>query len=59
MICPTCHGKGYVRSPYIPDLGLWVHSPCPDCGGCGIAHCCDGIDMPTPQTHDKEPDDEH
>jgi hypothetical protein len=28
MICPRCHG----------------HDPlCPECGGCGFAYCCDGL----------------
>jgi hypothetical protein len=30
MICETCHGQQ-------------VFPPCPDCGGCGIGHCCDGL----------------
>lgn len=45
MLCETCRlsGRpGYVRAaapaPDAPDM-----IPCPDCGGQGIAHCCDGI----------------
>jgi len=30
MICDACHGQ-----PSFP--------PCEECGGCGIAHCCDGL----------------
>jgi hypothetical protein len=30
MICETCHGRQ-------------TFPPCPECGGCGIAHCCDGL----------------
>lgn len=31
MRCETCHGQ------------LMTGIPCPDCGGSGVAHCCDGI----------------
>jgi hypothetical protein len=30
MICEACHGQQ-------------AFPPCPECGGCGIAHCCDGL----------------
>lgn len=30
MICPVCHGQK-TDGP-----------PCPECGGCGFAHCCEG-----------------
>ena len=30
MICEACHGQQ-------------AFPPCPKCGGCGIAHCCDGL----------------
>lgn len=30
MICEACHGQQ-------------IYPPCPECGGCGIAHCCDGL----------------
>ena len=30
MICEACHGQQ-------------TFPPCPECGGCGIAHCCDGL----------------
>jgi len=49
MLCETCRctGRpGFVPAPrnacgegdIAPDM-----IPCPDCGGQGIAHCCDGI----------------
>lgn len=57
MICPTCHGKGVISSPHIPDLGLWSNSPCPECGGCGISHCCSGDDLPVPPTDRERKDD--
>lgn len=50
MICETCHGQHYVD--YWVELrgsGLehphYVLSwkPCPDCGGHGVSHCCDGL----------------
>jgi len=45
MICNPCHGKGVVRRWHAPS-GVDLPSPCPECGGCGISHCCDG-DQPT------------
>jgi hypothetical protein len=32
MRCAICYGTGSIVTPY----------PCPDCGGTGIVHCCDG-----------------
>jgi hypothetical protein len=47
MLCDTCRfteRPGFVRartrSAHEPD-GEMI--PCPDCGGTGIAHCCDGV----------------
>ena len=40
MRCERCRGTGKVLD------GVWWHRqavPCPDCGGCGLAHCCDGL----------------
>lgn len=34
MQCEACHGSGSVGPLPIP---------CGDCGGSGVAHCCDGI----------------
>ena len=36
MRCNLCNGSGMRPSPG----GL---APCPECGGCGVAHCCDGL----------------
>lgn len=48
MRCETCQGTGRVpRHP--PELraygGAWLteEKPCPECGGCGVSHCCDGL----------------
>jgi hypothetical protein len=47
MLCETCRltGRpGYIRSQkQTKDRGHEPMIPCPDCGGSGIAHCCDGI----------------
>ena len=37
MRCDRCHGTGTVPAIY----GQLVR-PCPDCGGTGITHCCEG-----------------
>ena len=47
MLCDTCRWTerpGFVRVPRTgqPDECCDL-VPCPDCGGQGIAHCCDGI----------------
>jgi DnaJ-class molecular chaperone len=49
MICPDCHGTGF-----IPWLGVgtttphrWVLHPCPECNGSGIASCCDAAGSAT------------
>jgi DnaJ-class molecular chaperone len=36
MLCPRCHGTHVVW-----DDGRPV--PCPECGGAGELHCCDGL----------------
>ncbi len=36
MRCNLCDGSGMQRSA----SGF---TPCPECGGCGVAHCCDGL----------------
>lgn len=47
MRCEGCDGKGRVRlqsKDSNPDPKLWIEEiPCPECGGCGVAHCCDGL----------------
>lgn len=35
MICEECHGKGYVK------LFRHARMTCLECGGSGIASCCD------------------
>jgi hypothetical protein len=42
MICETCHGKGAIEERPGPDQPALL-VPCPDCGGYGIGHCCDGL----------------
>jgi hypothetical protein len=44
MICETCHGEGEVvtRQPLPEGLVEISIRPCPDCGGCGFTHCCEG-----------------
>ena len=49
MRCETCQGRGWVRDQ-IPMFTEYPNAairhpkvPCPDCGGCGVAHCCDGL----------------
>ncbi len=36
MRCNFCDGSGMRQQG-------GVILPCPECGGCGVAHCCDGI----------------
>lgn len=55
MICETCHGEGWIWFDHIEGVGILTRDPilaprtpktrrmpCPDCGGCGRAHCCEG-----------------
>jgi hypothetical protein len=51
MLCVTCRYSGragFVRAGRHTATddrldGKAALVPCPDCGGSGIAHCCDGI----------------
>lgn len=51
MRCERCNGKGridYIRLgfDYYDEAGAKMpvpSSPCPDCNGSGIGHCCDGL----------------
>lgn len=45
MICPTCKGerKQRVQVPINNGGTAYLDAPCDDCGGTGIAHCCDGL----------------
>ena len=36
MLCPTCHGRHWIIVNSHPE-------PCPECGGIGEVHCCDGL----------------
>ena len=40
MICDHCHGTGLKRHGSF-DADAALNIPCPVCGGCGIAYCCD------------------
>lgn len=42
MRCEECYGTGYdvVNQPHEDPF---YHFACPECGGTGIAHCCDGL----------------
>lgn len=52
MICERCHGDGKIvrltRFTETLEDGITITgtdceiSPCPDCGGTGITHCCEG-----------------
>ena len=43
MMCPRCHGTHYV-------LANGQRLPCPECGGLGEIHCCDGLtEQPDPE----------
>ena len=43
MLCELCHGKHY-----LVQRGMTL--PCPECGGLGLLHCCEGLqpDAETP-----------
>jgi hypothetical protein len=46
MRCETCHGLGrltYDEHPHPKPQQFGSVFPCPDCGGGGVAHCCDGL----------------
>ena len=47
MLCETCRWSerpGFVRARDRTGAdGKGEMIPCPDCGGQGIGHCCDGI----------------
>jgi hypothetical protein len=47
MICPRCYGKHVV----IVD-GKTV--PCPECGGLGELHCCDGLQEQACEVEEEE-----
>lgn len=45
MICPACHGTGWIiemrRSEPSGFRLISAEMPCPECGGAGIVSCCD------------------
>ena len=50
MRCETCQGRGQVteRVDATCEPTPQFHQdqaslPCPECGGSGITHCCDGL----------------
>jgi hypothetical protein len=46
MLCETCRWNtrpGFVRAAGRRGEQSLEMIPCPDCGGQGVAHCCDGI----------------
>ena len=46
MRCETCQGVGrvtYDQHPEPKPEPFGCAFPCPDCGGSGISHCCDGL----------------
>jgi DnaJ-class molecular chaperone len=44
MICETCKGDPVVAMSVDRDGNTMpIAVPCPDCGGCGFSHCCDGL----------------
>jgi hypothetical protein len=47
MLCETCRWSGrpgFVRvAQNVEPNDRCELIPCPDCGGQGIAHCCDGL----------------
>jgi hypothetical protein len=55
VICPTCHGNGYLSSP-TPSLSS--HTPCPECNGSGIAYCCGPPSVPDLAPQKPEPEDD-
>ena len=63
MLCETCRHSGrvgFVRASGDPADeradGQTRLIPCPDCGGSGIAHCCDGICEQPNAPSDRAPD---
>jgi DnaJ-class molecular chaperone len=54
MRCEACHGLGFkLKREKFGDM-KWVRvseTPCPECNGSGVAHCCEGLicNEPIPQ----------
>lgn len=43
MRCGHCHGSGKEPRKDVNGTSRYTDEPCCECGGSGIAHCCDGI----------------
>ena len=46
MRCETCQGQGkvtYDKHPEPKPTQFGSVFLCPDCGGSGVSHCCDGL----------------
>lgn len=62
-LCMTCYGIGEClvdenRQPVTRLRDGWSFAPCPDCGGCGRVHCCEGeITQPEPAELGRDFDD--
>lgn len=41
MRCETCGPDGMI--PRYLRMPLGARTPCPDCGGFKVVHCCDGL----------------
>jgi hypothetical protein len=57
MLCARCHGTRFVFAD-------GAKLPCPECGGVGEIHCCDGLteqpdpeEPPTPPATDDKRDE--
>jgi len=48
MLCPRCHGKHVV-------IVNGAVVPCPECGGLGELHCCDGLQEQVCEFEDEGP----
>jgi hypothetical protein len=44
MICPRCYGKHI-------EVVAGTGEPCPECGGLGEIHCCDGLQEQKDENH--------
>jgi hypothetical protein len=55
MICSSCYGIGEVLvdregKPVSRLRDAATMITCPECGGCGIVHCCEGMqEQPEPE----------
>jgi DnaJ-class molecular chaperone len=56
MICPACQGKGFILPAFArkkdgAPVGT-ASTPCPECNGSGVVHCCEG-DQAQPEQPEK------